>query len=133
MLECLIMGDDIAANIARYRNDCVVEAVSSIKSRDYVNGLYFFYDVTPAKTTVISLGTYDIDNSETYPVLLTLREEIKGTVLWILPARNEEARNVMLTIARERGDSVADTRAWPLSINGVHPTAEAYKGLAKSF
>lgn len=133
MLECLIMGDDIAANIAAHRTDCVVEAVSGIKSRDYVNGLYFFYDVKPAKTTVISLGTYDIDNSETYPVLLTLREEIKGKVLWILPARNDEARNVMLTIARDYGDSVADTRAWPLSIDSVHPTADAYAGLSQSW
>ena len=133
MLECLIMGDSIAVGIAHQRPDCVVEAKVGINSMDYVNGLYFFYAVTPAKTTVISLGSNDWDNSETYPVLVTLRDEIKGPVLWILPARNDEARNVMLTIARERGDAVADTRAWPLSPDGVHPSAKGYRGLATSF
>jgi hypothetical protein len=133
MLECLIMGDSIAVGIAQQRPDCVVEAKVGINSMDYVNGLYFFYAVTPAKTTVISLGSNDWDTSETYPVLVTLRDEIKGSVLWILPARNDEARNVMLTIARERGDAVADTRAWPLSLDGIHPTAKGYRGLAKSF
>jgi hypothetical protein len=133
MLECLIMGDSIAVGIAQQRPDCVVEAKVGINSMDYVNGLYFFYAVTPAKTTVISLGSNDWDTSETYPVLVTLRDEIKGPVLWILPARNDEARNVMLTIARERGDAVADTRAWPLSPDGVHPSAKGYRGLAQSF
>lgn len=133
MLECLIMGDSIAVGIAQQRPECVVEAKVGITSIDYVNGLYFFYAVEPAKTTVISLGSNDFDNRETYPVLLTLRDEIKGPVLWILPARNDEARNIMLTIARERGDSVADTRAWPLSLDGVHPTTKGYQGLAQSF
>ena len=133
MLECLIMGDSIAVGIATQRPECVVEAKTGINSMDYVNGLYFFYAVTPAKITVISLGSNDWDNSETYPVLVTLRDEIKGAVLWILPARNDEARTVMLTIARERGDAVADTRAWPLSLDGVHPTAKGYQGLAESF
>ena len=133
MLECLIMGDSIAVGIAQQRPDCVVEAKVGINSMDYVNGLYFFYAVTPAKTTVISLGSNDWDTSETYPVLVTLRDEIKGSVLWILPANKDEVRNIMLTIARERGDAVADTRAWPLSLDGIHPTAKGYRGLAKSF
>ena len=133
MLECLIMGDSIAVGIAQQRPDCVVEAKVGINSMDYVNGLYFFYAVTPAKTTVISLGSNDWDTSETYPVLVTLRDEIKGSVLWILPANKDEVRNIMLTIARDRGDAVADTRAWPLSLDGVHPTAKGYLGLANSF
>jgi len=133
MLECLIMGDSIAVGIAQQRPECTVEAKVGINSLDYVNGLYFFYAVTPAKTTVISLGSNDWDTSETYPVLVTLRDEIKGSVLWILPANKDEVRNIMLTIARERGDAVADTRAWPLSLDGIHPTAKGYRGLAKSF
>ena len=133
MLECLIMGDSIAVGIAQQRQECTVEAKIGVNSLDYVNGLYFFYAVTPAKTTVISLGSNDFDNSQTYPVLTVLRDEIPGAVLWILPARNMEARNIMLAIARERGDAVADTRAWPLSHDGVHPTAAGYRGLAASF
>lgn len=133
MLECLIMGDSIAVGIARQRPECAVEAKVGINSMDYVNGLYFFYAVPNAKTTVISLGSNDWDTSETYPVLLTLRDEIKGHVLWILPAKKDEVRNIMLTIARERGDSVADTRAWPLSPDGIHPTAKGYKGLSQSW
>ena len=133
MLECLIMGDSIAVGIAQQRPECVIEAKAGINSMDYVNGLYFFYAVPEAKTTVISLGSNDWDTSETYPVLVTLRDEIKGSVLWILPAKQDEVRNIMLTIARERGDAIADTRAWPLSLDGVHPTAKGYKGLAESF
>jgi len=133
MIECLIMGDSIAVGIAQQRTECVVEAKAGINSMDYVNGLYFFYAVPKAKTTVISLGSNDRDTSETYPVLVTLRDEIKGSVLWILPAKQDEVRNIMLTIARERGDAVADTRAWPLSLDGVHPTTKGYQGLAESF
>ena len=133
MIECLIMGDSIAVGIAQQRPECVVEAKTGINSMDYVNGLYFFYAVPAAKTTVISLGSNDWDTSETYPVLVTLRDEIKGPVLWILPAKKDEVRNIMLTIARDRGDAVADTRAWPLSKDGVHLTAKGYQGLAKSW
>ncbi len=129
MLECLIIGDSIAVGIGQYRPDCIVEAKVGINSRNYVET----YTLPESKLTVISLGSNDLGMSNQYTVLYNLRREIKGTVLWILPANNDEARSNILTIANIHNDKVADIRQLPLSKDGVHPTTKSYKSLAKVF
>jgi lysophospholipase L1-like esterase len=129
MLECLIIGDSIAVGIGQYRPDCVVEAKVGINSRNYVKT----YALPESKLTVISLGSNDLGMSNQYTVLYNLRSEIKGTVLWVLPANNDEARSNILTIASIHNDKVADIRQLPLSKDGVHPTTKSYEALAKVF
>jgi lysophospholipase L1-like esterase len=129
MLECLIIGDSIAQGIGQYRSDCVLEAKVGINSRNYVET----YKLPESKLTVISLGSNDLGMSNQYTVLYNLRSEIKGIVLWILPANNNEARSNILTIANIHNDKVADIRQLPLSKDGVHPTTKSYKALAKQF
>jgi lysophospholipase L1-like esterase len=129
MLECLIIGDSIAVGIGQYRPDCVVEAKVGINSRNYIKT----YTLPKSELTVISLGSNDLGMSNQYSVLYNLRSEIKGNVLWILPANNDEARNNILTIASIHNDKVADIRQLPLSKDGVHPTTKSYETLAKQF
>ena len=82
---------------------------------------------------MISLGSNDSGMSNQYTVLYNLRSEIKGSVLWILPANNDEARINILTIANIHNDNVADIRQLSLSKDGVHPTTKSYEALAKQF
>jgi hypothetical protein len=130
MIECLILGDSIAVGISQMRPECVVQAKSGINSEDYANSLYRHFEVAPAKKTIISLGSND-GYVESYGSMLALRELIKGDVVWILSANNEESRYAALTIAEKFKDWVVDTRAYPLSKDGVHPTGTGYKMIAE--
>ena len=129
MIECLILGDSIAVGIGQMRPECVVQAKSGINSEDYANGLYRHFVLTESKKTIISLGSND-GYVESYGPMLALRELISGDVIWILSANNEESRYAALVIAKQFGDSVVDTRAYPLSKDGVHPTGTGYKMIA---
>lgn len=129
MIECLILGDSIAVGIGQMRPECVVEAKSGINSEDYVNGLYRHFVLTDSKKTIISLGSNDA-YVESFGPMLALRELIKGDVIWILSSNNEESRFAALTIAKQFGDSVVDTRSYPMSNDKVHPTASGYKQIA---
>ena len=129
MIECLILGDSIAVGIGQMRPECVVVAKVGINSEDYANGLYRHFEVVPAKKTIISLGSNDA-YVESYGPMLALREFIKGEVIWILSSNNEESRVAALTIAKQFGDSVVDTRAYPMSKDKVHPTTTGYKLIA---
>jgi len=129
MIECLILGDSIAVGIGQMRLECVVEAKSGINSEDYANGLYRHFEVVPAKKTIISLGSND-GYVESYGPMLALRELISGDVIWILSSNNEESRFAALTIAKQFGDSVVDTRAYPMSKDKVHPTTSGYRQIA---
>ena len=132
MIECLILGDSIAVGIAQHRPDCVVEAKIGINSEDYANGLFRHFVVEGSKKTIISLGSNDA-YVESYGPMLAIRELIKGDVVWILSSNNDESRFAALTIAKHYGDSVIDTESYPLSKDGVHPTANSYKLIANSF
>lgn len=129
MIECLILGDSIAVGVGQMRPECVVEAKSGINSEDYANGLFRHFQLVDSKKTIISLGSNDA-YVESYKPMLALRELIKGDVIWILSSNNEESRFAALTIAKHFGDSVVDTRAYPMSQDGVHPTASGYKQIA---
>lgn len=132
MIECLILGDSIAVGISQIRTECIVQARSGINSEDYANGLFRHFELIHAKKTIISLGSNDA-NIESYGPMLALRELLKGDVIWILSSNNEESRYAALTIAAQFGDTVVDTRVYPLSKDGVHPTTSGYKMIADSF
>ena len=129
MIECLILGDSIAVGISQMRPECVVQAKSGINSEDYANGLFHRFELIHAKKTIISLGSNDA-YVESYGPMLALRELIKGDVIWILSANNEESRYAALTLAKQFGDSVVDTRAFPIRKDKVHPTTSSYKMIA---
>lgn len=133
MIECLIIGDSIAVGVGMRRHDCEVEAKIGITSNSYLNSIHRKFRIEDAEVTVISLGSND-GNVDSYPSLLKIRQEIKtGKVIWIMSTNNKQSRFAVLQLSFQYGDQVLDTSVYPMSKDGVHPTAKGYEKLAESF
>lgn len=133
MLECLIIGDSLAVGVGQIRKECVTHAVSGINSYDYVNRFVMHTKGdTAAKTTIISLGSNDTKNLDTYEELDTLRQQVHSDrVYWILPNIKESKRKAVWMVAQKYGDHVIDARNFDRSPDAVHPTYNGYKQIAK--
>jgi lysophospholipase L1-like esterase len=132
MIECLILGDSLAVGVGQVRKECVTHAVSGINSYNYVNRhiLYTKGD-TQAKTVIISLGSNDTKNIDTYEELTTLRQLVSADrVYWIVPNIKETKRKAVWEVARKNNDWVIDARGYDRSPDAVHPTYKGYKGIA---
>jgi len=53
-----------------------------------------------------------------------------ASVTWILPNKQNQAREAIAIVAREHGDCVLDSRPW-VGRDHVHPTANGYRNLAQ--
>ena len=133
MLECLIMGDSLAVGVAHFRKECVVAAKSGINSYDYVNRIVLnTNNTTQAKTVIISLGSNDTKNIDTFEELDTMRQLVKADrVYWLLPAIKEDKRKAVWAVANKYRDAVVETRNHELSPDKVHPTYKGYTSIAK--
>ena len=133
MLECLILGDSLAVGVGQVRTECVTYAKSGINSYDYVNRhLLHTKRNTQAKTVIISLGSNDTQNINTFEELDTLRQLVQADrVYWILPNIKEPKRKAVWEVARKYNDYVLDARGVDRSPDTVHPTYNGYKELAK--
>jgi lysophospholipase L1-like esterase len=133
MLECLILGDSLAVGIGQVRKECVTYAKSGINSYDYVNRhVLHTGGNNQAKTIIISLGSNDTKNIDTYEELLTLRQLVKADrVYWILPNIKETKRRAVWDVARMNNDWVIDARGYDRSQDTVHPTYKGYKSIAQ--
>jgi lysophospholipase L1-like esterase len=132
MIECLIMGDSLAVGVGQIRKECVTYAKSGINSYDYVNRhvLHTNGADKAAKTVIISLGSNDTKNIETFDELDTLRQLVKADrVYWILPANKPDVTEIVEIIARNFGDTILPITK--LSKDGVHPTTAGYKELSE--
>ena len=132
MLECLIIGDSLAVGVGQIRKECVTHAVSGINSYDYVNRFVMHTKGdTHAKTTIISLGSNDPANLDTYEELDALRQLVTTErVYWILPNIKESKRKAVWMVAKKHGDMVIDARNHSRSPDHVHPTYSGYKSIA---
>jgi lysophospholipase L1-like esterase len=132
MLECLIMGDSLAVGVGQIRKECVTRAVSGINSYNYVNRhIINTKGDSAAKTVIISLGSNDTKNIDTYEELDTLRQLVKADrVYWILPNIKETKRKQVWMVARKYNDMIIDARGYDRSPDTVHPTYQGYKGIA---
>lgn len=133
MLECLILGDSLAVGVGQIRKECVTYAKVGINSYDYVNRHVFHTQGnTTAKSVIISLGSNDLKNINTYDELDTLRQLIKADrVYWILPNIKEDKRKQVLMVANKYKDFVVDARQHERSQDNVHPTYNGYKTIAE--
>jgi lysophospholipase L1-like esterase len=133
MIECLILGDSIAKGISDIRKECVAYVKSGINSYDYVNRhVLFTQGNTEAKTIIISLGSNDLKNIDTFEELDTLRQLVKADrVYWILPNIKETKRRAVWDVANKYHDWVIDARGHDRSPDTVHPTYKGYKTIAK--
>ena len=129
MLECLILGDSLAVGIGHVRPECSTYAKSGINSYDYTNRhILHTNGNSKAKHVIISLGSNDTKNINTFEELDTLRQLVKADrVYWILPAIKEDKRRAVRRVAEKYKDVVIDARQSVLSADGVHPTGKGYK------
>lgn len=128
MYECLIMGDSIAIGTAMYRPECVVIAEKGITSKSWVNrrGDMEF----SAGTVIISLGSNDHKGIDTKKELRKIRLATRAKrVYWILPTNNITTQELVKELALEYNDIVLPITN--LSADGIHPTGQGYKELAK--
>ena len=133
MLECLILGDSLAVGLGQVRTECSTYARPGINSYDYTNRhILHTNGNTQAKNVIISLGSNDTKNINTFEELDTLRQLVKADrVYWILPAIKENKRQAVQKVAERYKDIIVDARQSTLSTDGVHPTSKGYKLLAE--
>jgi len=133
MLECLILGDSIAVGVGQVRTECVTYAKNGINSYNYVNRHVLHTNGnTQAKTVIISLGSNDTKDLDTYEELNTLRQLVKADrVYWIMPNIKESKRRAVWMVAQDYDDHVIDARKHEHSPDGVHPTYKGYKSIAQ--
>lgn len=114
MLECLIVGDGIAAGLAELRPECKTYSKEGLSSQKWNKE---FMKKTPliAKRVIISLGTYDHFYVFTETELRVLRKLTEADkVYWILPAGNDpkfqvdigKKQKIIQRIAEENDDVV---------------------------
>ena len=134
MLDCLILGDSLAVGVGQVRTECATYAKSGINSYDYVNRhVLHTQGNTSAKTVIISLGSNDLKNVNTYQELDTLRQLVKADrVYWILPNVKEEKRRAVGMVAEKYKDNIIDARKHERSPDTVHPTYKGYKSIANA-
>jgi hypothetical protein len=137
MLDCLILGDEIAGNLANYRTECAVVYAPKTNSRIFWHN--FKSDVLVAenevvvKNTIISLGMWD-DKVYTEPELRELRKSIvTDHAVWIMPSRNlhPEAHTTITIIAQEYNDTMLTVPYKDLDNKHKYPTDRGYRNLAK--
>jgi hypothetical protein len=130
MLECLILGDSIAKGISDVRKECVAYVQSGINSYNFLNKNVGKSPFT-AQTVVISLGSNDYKDLNTFDELNSLRQLVAAErVIWILPNIKETKRNDVWHIAKLHNDFIIDARAHDRSKDTVHPTYNGYKTIA---
>jgi hypothetical protein len=128
MLECLILGDSIAKGISDVRKECVAYVKSGINSQNWND--QYIKRVRPARATIISLGSNDYKNLNTEVELVALRSFVNSDqVFWIVPANKPEKAKIVISIAREFGDTFILIPE--LSPDKVHPTYRGYKQLGQ--
>jgi lysophospholipase L1-like esterase len=134
MIECLILGDSIAKGISDVRKECVAYVQSGINSYNYVNRhIFYTQGNTQATSVIISLGSNDYKNINTFEELDTLRQLVKADrVYWILPNIKETKRTDVMAVAVKYKDIVIDARNHDRSPDTVHPTHKGYKTIAEA-
>jgi lysophospholipase L1-like esterase len=131
MLECLIMGDSIAEGVSNIRKECVAYVKSGINSHNWLN-TNVKNSPFEAKTVIISLGSNDLKNVDTYEELQTIRKLTNAqTVYWIIPNIKESVRKQVWMVANEYHDHVIDARNHDRSPDTIHPTYKGYKSISE--
>jgi hypothetical protein len=112
LLACLVAGDSIALDVARYAPRCAADARIGIGSAAIVAR------VRPAPLVVISAGSNDPGNPHLLRNLVAMRVRAAvSTVVWIMPV-DARAALAVATVARGAGDR---TVAFAPARDHVHP------------
>lgn len=128
MIDCLILGDSIAVGTGLYRPECKVLVQQGITSKGW--NMANSISKLDAKTVIVSLGSNDYSNINTYEELLALRKRINAEkVYWIMPAIKPEIQEIIENIANANSDWIIQIPY--LSKDGIHPTMSGYRKIAE--
>lgn len=130
MIDCLIIGDEIANKLTDYVSGC------ASLTKPYISSHGFYVEFGNAHliradwdTVIISLGMSDPPSGKnTREVLRELRHGITAKmVYWILPPESHmEIRNAVHDAAMGRQDGLIDVAGW----TRTGPTVYGYKEIA---
>ena len=131
MIDCIIMGDSIAVGTHQFKKECVSYSKVGITSRGW-DKLFGKNDLI-ANTTIISLGTNDSDDYDTFTKLIEIRSKIESKkVFWIVPnleTRKKAYSNVVI-VARLFDDEIIIPSKYQK--DKIHPNLSEYKEIAKN-
>lgn len=132
MVDCMIVGDSIAAATAMYRPDCVSYARGGWNSWQWNRDYLAPASARMYRTVLISLGANDHSGVRSEDEMRKMRSAIRAErVFWISPGARKAAQLAAIErIAAEHGDVVLPRPEAHMSSDGVHPTGAGYKILA---
>ena len=126
-MDCLVLGDSIAVGTARQLPSCTSYSVGGYNSQRW-NQRFHDRPLT-ARNVIISLGTNDLKNVNTFDELQKIRQRVKADrVYWIMPPIKPAIQELVRRLAAEHGDVILPITQ--LSPDRVHPTPQGYRELA---
>ncbi len=133
-MDCLILGDSIAVGVFAQRRECVSYVRGGWNSWQFNREYLPVVGTRRYRTAIVSLGANDHQGVRSERELRKLRAEIKADrVYWISPgARKASQLEAIEKIATEYGDVVLPRPEQYMSADGVHPTTQGYRTLARS-
>ena len=133
MLDCLIIGDEIAKGIANTLPDCKAITAQKMKTQDFISK--YRTKLGKNTTVIISLGMADSKDPHVYQNLSLLRSSVEAdVVVWMIPNETlfPELASYIEALAQDFGDGTIGIRKDWLEKDGIHPTKKGYKELGKS-
>ena len=133
MLDCLIIGDEIAKGIGDVRTECKTIASKKMTTQDFISK--YRTKLEKSTTVIISLGMADSKDPHVYQNLSLLRSSIEAdVVVWMIPNETlfPELASYIEALAQDFGDGTVGIRKDWLEKDGIHPTKKGYKELGKS-
>ena len=131
MIDCLILGDQVADGLRDYVSGCIPLTVPAITSQEYLNRYYgnLMIANNDWDTVIISLGINDTGSfKKTDIALREFRNTIKAKhVFWILPPENMwDLRTVVHDVAMARQDGLIEVPGW----NRNYPSVWGFRNMA---
>jgi hypothetical protein len=134
MLDCLIIGDELAIGVAMNKPHCAVAAKPYINSQTWVETSLDL--VVSSKTTIISLMTHDDPSINSKENLIDIRSRVtSGKVFWIMPLEvpgPNFMKQIIVDLAKINNDAIIYISPTERKeVGDIHPTEEGYNNIAK--
>jgi hypothetical protein len=127
-MSCIILGDSIAVGTHYFKQECQLEAKVGINSSNF-NKKY--NQKFHSNMVIISLGSNDDNNINTYENIKKLREKVSAEkVFWIMPnPQFKKQVEDVKKVSEEFKDTIIQPKQY--TKGNVHPTMNEYQNIAK--